>query len=241
MKNWTLRSEQFGALWEGTGQDRVPHPFDVVSSIPTYGAYRAEQDRIRAEFTGPENAELKIVLQVLAEPEAYVEISGVDADEAPVRIIGCQRQQSAVVAVQQPGPRVNIGGDVLIGCGRSGRLAAQIVGQMPQNSGGRRTFQLLGSAEEVGYRGSVLQPASGGSSLPRFERVPPTARAGDGTIRVHRGPRFGPGRDVGYVRWFDVAGDGRYVVRSHDPRTVHPCTPEQLVGGLDRLLRTAFE
>ncbi|WP_245813973.1 ESX secretion-associated protein EspG [Rhodococcus marinonascens] len=219
----------------------MPYPFDVVSQIPTYDAYLAEQSRIRADFTGPENTELRTALQILAEPEVYAEITGVNVDEASIRIIGCQRQESAVIAVQQPGPRINVGGDVLVGSGPSGRLAAQIIGQIPQNSGGCRTFQLLGSSEESEFRVSVLQPAGGVASLPRFEKVSPSSRVGDGTVRVQRGPRFGRGRDVGHIRWFDVGGDGRYVVRSHDPRTVHACKPEQFVAAVDNLLRAAIE
>ncbi|MFZ2173810.1 MAG: ESX secretion-associated protein EspG [Rhodococcus sp. (in: high G+C Gram-positive bacteria)] len=240
MKNWRLRSEEFGALWEETGQDRIPYPFDVVSSIPTYDAYLAEQRRIRAAFSGSDNIELKTALQVLAAPDVYAEVTGTTVDEAPIRIIGCRRQRSVVIAVQRPGPRSNVGGDVLIGSGPSGRLAAQLIGQIPQNAGGRRTFRLLGDAEEQAYRAPVLQPA-GATALPRFEQVSRRSQAGHGTIRVQRGPRFGRGRDVGHARWFDVAGDGRYIIHSHNPTTVQACTPEQLVTTVDRLLRVAIE
>jgi hypothetical protein len=134
MRNWRLRPELFDALWAGTGQDRIPYPFRIVSAHPGLNAYVAEQNRIREAFAGAEHDDVRSALGVLAEPDVYVEISGSTADETPIRIVGAQQGQRVVIASQLPGRAPQIGGDVVIGAGAAGRLGAQLIGLIPQNA-----------------------------------------------------------------------------------------------------------
>ncbi|MCL6551597.1 MAG: ESX secretion-associated protein EspG, partial [Firmicutes bacterium] len=71
-----LSGPQFSALWALTGQDRIPYPFKVTSTLATADEYAAEQRRIRADFSGPEHDPLGSALLVLAEPDLRIEISG---------------------------------------------------------------------------------------------------------------------------------------------------------------------
>ncbi len=105
IRNWRLRPELFDALWAGTGQDRIPYPFRIVSAHPGLNAYVAEQNRIREAFAGAEHDEVRSALGVLAEPEVYVEISGSTASsEQLVRQLQdwCQRAEaSGIEALSQ--------------------------------------------------------------------------------------------------------------------------------------------
>ncbi|MFC9838135.1 ESX secretion-associated protein EspG [Rhodococcus sp. NPDC127530] len=235
MRNWRLRPELFAVLWAGTGQDRTPYPFRIVSAHPGLNAYVAEQNRIREAFAGAEHDDVRSALGVLAEPEAYVEISGSSADETPIRIIGAQHRQWVVIASQLPGRVPQIGGDVVIGAGAAGRLGAQLIGLIPQNAAGRRRFQRRDEQDTHFSRG-ILQEVNRAAPAPRLESAVQKGYAGRGKIRVFRGPRYGTGRDVGVMQWIDIAGDGRYAIGPHDPAAAHPAGPEQLVSSLDTLI-----
>lgn len=236
MRNWRLRPELFDALWAGTGQDRTPYPLRIVSAHPGLNAYVAEQNRIREAFAGAEHDDVRSALDVLAEPEVYVEVSGSTADETPIRIIGAQHRQWVVIASQLPGRAPQIGGDVVIGAGAAGRLGAQLIGLIPQNAAGRRRFQRR-DAEDAHFSQGILQEVNRVAPAPRLESAVQKGYAGRGKIRVFRGPRYGSGRDVGVMQWIDIAGDGRYVIGPHDPAAAHPAGPEQLVSSLDTLIR----
>ncbi len=224
MRNWRLRPELFDALWAGTGQDRIPYPFRIVSAHPGLNAYVAEQNRIREAFAGAEHDDVRSALGVLAEPEVYVEISGSTADETPIRIIGAQHRQWVVIASQLPGRAPRIGGE----CDRGAPGGHPTDRLIPQNAAGRRRFQRRDEQDTHFSRG-ILQEVNRVAPAPRLESAVQKGYAGRGKIRVFRGPRYGSGRDVGVMQWIDIAGDGRYVIGPHDPAAAHPAGPEQLV------------
>jgi hypothetical protein len=236
MHNWRLRPELFDALWAGTGQDRIPYPFRIVSAHPGLNAYVAEQNRLCESFAGAEHDDVKSALAVLAEPEVYVEVSGSTVDETPIRIIGAQGRGWAVIAAQLPGRAPHIGGDVVVGAGAAGRLGAQLIGLIPQNAAGRHRFRRR-DEEDLGFSRGILQDVNRVAPRPRLESAVQRGYAGRGKVRVFRGPRYGTGRDVGVMQWIDIAGDGRYLIGPHDPAAAHPAGPDQLVSSLDTLIR----
>ncbi|MCQ4117604.1 ESX secretion-associated protein EspG [Rhodococcus tibetensis] len=235
MRNWRLRPELFDALWTGTGQDRMPYPFRVVSTHAGLNAYAAEQTSIREVFSGAEHDNLRSALDVLAEPELYAEISGSTTGDMPMRIIGAQREQWSVIATQLPGRSPQIGGDVVLGAGPSGQLGAQLIALIPPNAAGRTHFRRR-DAEESEYAGGILRDVNAAAPAPRLETAVQRGYAGRGKIRVFRGPRYGSGRDVGAINWIDIAGDGRYAIGPHDPRAANPAGPRELVAALDTLI-----
>ncbi|MHA4852193.1 ESX secretion-associated protein EspG [Rhodococcus sp. MSC1_016] len=235
MRNWQLRPELFDALWSGTGQDRMPYPFRIVSPHAGLNAYLAEQNRIREAFGGAEHDDVRAALEMLAEPDVYVEISGSTADEAPIRIIGAQHRQWSVIATQLPGRAPQVGGDVVIGTGAAGQLGAQLIGLIPPNAAGRRRFQRRDD-DGTHFSQGILQEVNRVAPA-RLETAVQKGYAGRGKIRVFRGPRYGAGRDIGALHWIDIAGDGRYAIGRHDPGAANPAGPRELVSALDTLIR----
>ncbi|QTJ66261.1 ESX secretion-associated protein EspG [Rhodococcus sp. ZPP] len=235
MRNWQVRPELFDALWSGTGQDRMPYPFRIVSSHAGLNAYVAEQNRIREAFGGAEHDDVRAALEMLAEPDVYVEVSGSTAHEAPIRIIGAQHRQWSVIATQLPGRAPQVGGDVVIGTGAAGQLGAQLIGLIPPNAAGRRRFQRRDD-DGTHFSQGILQDVNW-VALARLETAVQKGYAGRGKIRVFRGPRYGAGRDIGVLHWIDIAGDGRYAIGPHDPGAANPAGPRELVSALDTLIR----
>lgn len=240
MINWQMQATQFGALWDGTGLDRYPFPFDIVSTFVTPDdAQRYEHD-VRAAFAGPEHERLRAAVGVLAHPEVHVAVTGRTVDDAALRVIGAQSGRFAAIAVQQPGADEEHGGDVILGFGAAGQLGAQIVGVLPPNVGGHNEFHRSPARSDDGPRG-FLTTATATRSAPLLEQVLADRHAGNGAIRVKSGPRYGRQLEVGRLRWIDIAGDGRYVIGPRDPNRAVPTAPDRLTAALDRLVQVGLE
>ncbi|MFC0447883.1 hypothetical protein [Rhodococcus jostii] len=124
---------------------------------------------------------------------------------------------------------------MVVGAGPAGRLGAQLIGLVPQNAAGRYRFRRR-DEEDAPFSRGILQEVNRAAPAPRLETAVQRGYAGRGKVRVFRGPRYGTGRDVGVLQWFDIAGDGRYVIGPHDPAAAHPAGPEHLVAALDTLI-----
>lgn len=235
IQNWRLRGEQFGALWHDTGQDRQPYPFALISSARTYNAFEQQQREIREAFAGDDRQDVRMAVRILAEPEVFVEISGETYEKKPIRIIGAQLQRWCAIAVQEPGPKPAGGGDVVLGSGIRQDLGALLIGQVPQNAAGKRTFARNDEPEEDFYSQDILRSAGASPASPRLEDVLRAGYAGRGTIRVFRGPRYVRG-ELGSARWVDIAGDGRYVVGPRDKNAAVPADPGFLASAVDSLI-----
>ncbi|MFZ2173820.1 MAG: ESX secretion-associated protein EspG [Rhodococcus sp. (in: high G+C Gram-positive bacteria)] len=235
IRNWQLRGEQFGALWAATGQDRQPFPFRLISPARTYNAFRYEQNRIREAFAGEDREDVRAAVRVLAEPEVFVEISGEDVDGMPIRIIGARLQQWSAVAVQQPGSTRAVGGEVVLGAGVTDDVASLLIGLIPQNAAGRRTFQRRDETERNLFSRGVLKSAGAALAAPRLEDAVRAGSAGRGSIGVFRGPRHVRG-EMGMIRWIDIAGDGRYMIGPRDPDAAVGAGPQMLVSTLASLI-----
>ncbi|WP_072688858.1 ESX secretion-associated protein EspG [Rhodococcus marinonascens] len=231
MRNWLLRSEQFGALWAATGQDRQPFPFTLVSPARTYNAFEHEQQQIREAFAGEDRQNVRTAVRVLAEPEVFVEISGETVDEVPIRIIGAGLQRWCAVAVQRPGATPAVGGDVILGAGITDDLASVLIGLIPQNAAGRRTFARRDEPEPDYFSQGILRSAGAAPPARKLENAMRKGHAGSGTIRVLRGPRHVRG-ELGTMRWIDISGDGRYLIGPRDPNAAAAAGPELLVSAL---------
>ncbi|AOW92561.1 secretion protein [Rhodococcus sp. WMMA185] len=235
MRNWQLRGEQFGALWAATGHDRPPFPFSLISPARTYNAFEHEQNQIREAFAADDRQNVRAAVNVLAEPEVFVEVVGQTVDEAPIRIIGAQLQRWCAIAVQQPGATPAVGGDVVLGAGITDDLASLLIGLIPQNAAGRRTFARRDEPEPDYFSQGVLRSAGAASAAPKLENAMRKAYAGSGTIRVLQGPRHVRG-ELSTMRWIDIAGDGRYLVGPRDPNAAAAAGPELLVRTLTSLI-----
>lgn len=233
--NWQLRGDQFGALWDASGQDRPPFPLSPMSSARTWGAFEYEQRRIQEAFAGQDRDSVRLAVRVLAEPEVFVEISGETVEKTPIRIIGAQLQRWCAIAVQEPGSTPAAGGDVVLGAGITTDLAALLVGQIPQNAAGKRTFARNDVTEDDYFSQNILRSAGAAGAAPKLEDAMRAGYAGRGTIRVCQGPRHTRG-EVGVIRWLDIAGDGRYMIGPRDPDAAVPADSQLVVQTLASLI-----
>ncbi len=212
MGHWVLTGPQFSALWARTGQDRIPYPFRVTSTLATADEYAAEQRRIRAAFSGPEHDALESALLVLAEPDLRIEISG-SAGGTPVRMTGAIARGHGIAAVQHPGAEVVIRSCEPYDVGR------QLIAQLPDTDAGAAA-------------GVVVPPTPAGSA--RAARILDRPSRSQGVVTVIRGARHSP-RPVGGLAWRDIEGDGRYLVWGDSAVAVEPGTSWDLLGAVTRL------
>ncbi|WP_160096795.1 ESX secretion-associated protein EspG, partial [Rhodococcus sp. T7] len=167
-----LSGPQFSASWARTGQDRIPYPFKVTSTLATADEYEAEQRRIRADFSGPEHDPLASALLVLAEPDLRIEISG-SQGYTPMRLIGALARGHGVAAVQHPG------GEVVIRSCEPYDVGRQLIAQLPDTDAGTRRGVVVDRAA-AGHR----QAAVGWS-----QDRPGAGQGGGSVVRGGRGPR----------------------------------------------------
>ncbi|WP_054247978.1 ESX secretion-associated protein EspG [Rhodococcus opacus] len=206
-----LTGPQFSALWARTGQDRIPYPFRVTSTLATADEYAAEQRRIRAAFSRPEHDALESALLVLAEPDLRIEISG-SAGGTPVRMTGAIARGHGIAAVQHPG-------EVVIRSCEPYDVGRQLIAQLPDTDAGAAA-------------GVVVPPTPAGSA--RAARILDRPSRSQGVVTVIRGARHSP-RPVGGLAWRDIEGDGRYLVWGDSAVAVEPGTSWDLLGAVTRL------
>ncbi len=211
MGHWVLTGPQFSALWARTGQDRIPYPFRVTSTLATADEYAAEQRRIRAAFSRPEHDALESALLVLAEPDLRIEISG-SAGGTPVRMTGAIARGHGIAAVQHPG-------EVVIRSCEPYDVGRQLIAQLPDTDAGAAA-------------GVVVPPTPAGSA--RAARILDRPSRSQGVVTVIRGARHSP-RPVGGLAWRDIEGDGRYLVWGDSAVAVEPGTSWDLLGAVTRL------
>ncbi|MDI9951976.1 ESX secretion-associated protein EspG [Rhodococcus sp. IEGM 1305] len=210
-----LSGPQFSALWAQTGQDRIPYPFKVTSTLATADEYEAEQRRIRADFSGPEHDPLGLALLVLAEPDLRIEISGsagVDGGTS-IRMTGALARGHGIAAVQHPGAEVVIRSCEPYDVGR------QLIAQLPDTDPGTAA-------------GIVVPPTPAGSA--QAARILDRPSTSQGVVTVVRGSRHSP-RPVGGLAWRDIEGDGRYLVWGDTAVAVEPGTSWDLLDAVTRL------
>ena len=211
MGHWVLSGPQFSASWARTGQDRIPYPLKVTSTLTTADEYEAEQRRIRADFSGPEHDPLASALLVLAEPDLRIEISGSEGD-TPIRVIGALARGHGIAAVQHPG------GEVVIRSCEPYDVGRQLIGQLPDTDAGTR-------------RGVVVDRAAAAHRQAAVARILDRPSTGQGVVTVVRGAR----RSVGGLAWRDIEGDGRYLVWGDTAVAVEPGTSWDLLDAVTRL------
>ncbi|WP_068268981.1 ESX secretion-associated protein EspG [Aldersonia kunmingensis] len=240
MINWQLGAAQFGALWYGTGLDRYPFPFDIVSGFEWQDDADQFERAVREAFAGPEHERLRAAVRVLTKPDVHFAVTGRTVDETPIRVIAAQAQHLAAIAVQQPGPDENHGGDITLGFGSAGYLPGQIVAVLPPNSAGHNEFRRSTMTHDDEPRG-FLSSAIATRTAPRLEQALTDRHAGNGAIRVWAGPRYGRQAEIGSLRWIDIAGDGRYVIGPRDRDRAIPADPAGLTRILEGMLELGLE
>ncbi|NKY85974.1 ESX secretion-associated protein EspG [Nocardia veterana] len=239
---WTLTPDQFAVAWQRIDGDRIPYPLAVRLSART-STERAEQlPELTAWCDRTLDPDLEAALRVLARPAVRIEVFGEQgADEVrAVRVLGTAAGHITVVAAQRAGSRPDRGGDIRLFVGNSATLAARVVSLLPENSPGtepRRTAPLDRVREDS--RDLVTVPVSGPSTTARMRRLLKQPRDGIGQIVVSARRGDDSMRPLGVLCWIDVAGDGRYVVRTRTDVDIVGVTAEGFAAQLRPLVAAA--
>ena len=251
---WTFTPTEFIVVWATLGVSEYPYPLDVRPSGETTDEWAALQTVATQRLTsggllrnGRLDADAEAALRTLARPKVSVDACGFfgDRDESIVRVLGADAGGTAVVAVQLPGPSEHIGGDVTVTVVGTNQLCAAVVRELPPApQGAEPALRLAKSELQRSSSATVNQPVSptpsqrGRAQLAALTRGP---FAGAGQFGVSSVAELDSAVRTSELRWFDRAGDGRYLMSTDGSITVrgadHTILIDALAEQLDGLTR----
>ncbi len=206
---WEFNPDEFMHVWRVTGRDRYPFPLSVVSSV----RWESDYDRLAAELDRrlPTNADpdLDAALRVAADPETTVALYGSRTE--PVRAYAALDGTVGIAMVQRPGPDAGTGGTIVLRAGTPKvvpMMVDAVLGEAPKGSGPTLVDDIDRMRETDG-----MWISSTPQTPDRMRRLLRAPRVGSGHIEVRRGIRAERPFPPGYLSWFDVRDDGRYVYR----------------------------
>lgn len=224
-----------------------PLPLQVRQAAPTEDAQRAAEQRAGRALTdggllrgGRVEPDLEDALLTLVRPRAWLEVVGTTgAGPADlVRVVAAHRGGAAVLAHQRPGPTETRGGDVVVASTTwgavPGDLATLLLAALPAVGPGHEAPVSLRRHELRPEAGVTRSPTRGRVDRDRARLARLVAEAPVAAGQVGHGVRS-PSGEVGHrvtLRWFDVAGDGRYLLDSRDGSDVRPCDHGSLARAL---------
>lgn len=245
---WRLGGEMFIQAVRRFDRDRLPYPIRVLPLGPTeIPPTAAEYERVRVaaarQLAAISDENLHKALRTLLEPEVRVEVHGAyDRDfERIVRIHAGLAGKTATLAVQEPGPTKEYGGDIHLFTLAPQDLAARVVSYLPRCAPGRFAT-VRGTRADIGKVEYARHPTrmSRAEEITRILRQP---RSGVGEIGVFAGPAVDSrptGNPHGF-HWMDhLPQDGRYLLLKHNPEefTLTPAPPEEIVRRLQHAFTT---
>ncbi|MBF6327228.1 ESX secretion-associated protein EspG [Nocardia transvalensis] len=240
---WTLTPDQFALAWERTDGDRIPYPLAVRLTARTSDERAAQLPDLNEWCSRTLDPDLESALRVLARPTIRVEVFGEHGPRAevrPVRVLGACAGHVTVVAAQRAGSGPDRGAEVRLFVGNSKSFAARIVSVLPENGPGsmaRHTAPLDRVREDS--RDLVTVPVSGPSVPARMRRLLKQPRDGIGQIVVSARRADDTVRPLAVLCWIDIAGDGRYTVRTRTEVDIVPVTAEAFTAQLRPLITAA--
>ncbi|WP_433662895.1 ESX secretion-associated protein EspG [Nocardia sp. CA-128927] len=229
--SWTFTPDEFAHLWRETDQDRHPYPLRILETART----EDEADRLRATLNErlPLGADpdLSACLRILAAPHTrIVAIGGTHTPGSEIRLLAAAIFDRAVLAVQEPGTTPDFGGRVRLSIGHSGKLGVRIAGLLPDAPPGREPARVA-PTDAVRDEETVVaqQPIA-----PRIRKLLLKPHSAEGHIRIEPAlDRPTPAPPIHYT-WFDVKGDGRYLIRAGKEVHITPASAEQIGAQLQK-------
>ncbi|MGV9677722.1 ESX secretion-associated protein EspG [Nocardia sp. NPDC003482] len=240
---WTLTPDQFALAWERTDGDRIPYPLAVRLSARTSDERAAQLPALNEWCARTLDPDLEAALRVLARPAIRVEVFGEQGppeQAQPVRVLGATAGHVAVVAAQRAGADPERGEAVRLFVGHPKTLAARVISVLPEKEPGglpRYTAPLNRVREDS--RDLVTVPVSGPTVSARMRRLLKQPREGIGQIVVSVRRADDTVRPLGVLCWIDVAGDGRYAIRTRTDVDIVPVTAEAFAAQLRPVLAAA--
>ncbi|MFR9750752.1 ESX secretion-associated protein EspG [Nocardia sp. 004] len=216
-KRYRFGATAFQIALEANGRDRAPYPL----------SYRRERvDHLDDDLRSREQAARRLqagydeilhaVFGVLLEPQARVEIAGTHGQQRQeVRVFAGISGPSAVLAVQEPGPTPEHGGDIVLTTHPATTIAADIIAALPRSTPGS-TPRFDGRRSDLTAPVYARHPTQL-SPVEQVQRFFHRPRAGSGEITAYPGYQLDSrptGDGCGFF-WLDYP-DGRYVLTNHD-------------------------
>ncbi|RJO80002.1 ESX secretion-associated protein EspG [Nocardia panacis] len=240
--NWTFTPDQFALAWDRIDGDRIPYPLAVRLSARDSAERAAMLPELTAWCDAQVDADVEAALRVLAHPTICVEVFGERTEGAamrPVRVLGAAAGNISVTAAQRPGASVERGGELRLYVGGAKTLPARVISVLPENApgGSERLAAPLARVNEDS-RDLVTVPVSGPTASARIRRLLRQPRDGIGQLVVsvrHEAEL----RPFGVLCWIDVAGDGRYAVRTGGDVDITPVTAEAFTAALRPMIVAA--
>lgn len=222
---WRLTPDRFLALWTATGLDEIPFPLRYRSTALWEDEHAANLEAAHRWRRANPDERLTAAIATMRYAEVAVEVYGQFSEGSELRLRGCIRHDSAVLARQDPGRA----GDLVVTATAAHTLVEAVVQCLPGAPPGTAPALSAPTAEvaEFARPTQVLRTAQAPPAV-RLRRLLTDPRSGTGSVRVLCSPdglNFTPVTDLG---WFDVAGDGRYLFRTGHHTHVCPATPELL-------------
>ncbi|MFG1792411.1 ESX secretion-associated protein EspG [Nocardia sp. NPDC049149] len=229
--SWTFTPDEFAHIWRETDLDRHPYPLRILETPRT----EDEAERLRATMDArlPLRADpdLSACLHILAAPHTrIVAIGGAHRPGSEIRLLGGAIYDRAVLVVQEAGATPDFGGRVRLSIGHSGKLGARIAALLPHTPPGREPAR---SAPTAAVRDEETVVAER-PVAPRIRKLLLKPHSAEGHIRIE--PRLDgdtPAPPIHYT-WFDVQGDGRYLIRAGAEVHITPASAEQIAAQLQK-------
>lgn len=243
---WRLSGEMFIQAVGRFERDRLPYPIRVLPMGPTEIPPTADEyERFQAEAAQQLQAiadeNMFRAFRTLLEPQVRIEVHGAydRGFERIVRIHAGIAGNAATLAIQEPGPTKDYGGDIHVQTCAPHELAARVVAALPRCAPGRFPA-VRGSRADIGQIEYSRHP----SRISRIEQINQTlrrARSGIGEIGIFAGPAIDSrptGNPHGF-HWMDLLPqDGRYLLIKHSSEdfTLAPGSPDEIVRRLQHAI-----
>ncbi|GAA5068880.1 ESX secretion-associated protein EspG [Nocardia callitridis] len=228
---WTFTPDEFAHVWRETDLDRHPFPLRILETPRTEDEAHKLRQRLDEQLPSGADPDLTACLRILAAPHTrIVAVGGTHQRGHEIRLLAGVIYNRAVLAVQQPGSSAEFGGHVGISIGHTGKLGARIAALLPEADAGRHRARTA-PADAVRDEESVIasQPAA-----PRIRRLLLQPHTAEGHIRIEpRLDRPTPPPPIHYT-WFDVADDGRYLIKAGEQVHITPASTEQIGAQLQK-------
>ncbi len=230
--NWELTPDEFLFAWEAAGFDTAPVPLSVRVSARTEAARTADLHRLRQWHTDTVDAEFAVALRVLAAP--HTRFTGFGAhDGAVVRVLAAAQGRTGVVVRQQPAGDPEVGGGLTVSLGHAEHLARRFVGALPEREPGRHAARRARLAD---LKQRPVLPSAADSDAVVIRRILSGQRCGIGCVVVHTRLDESAVRPDYVLSWVDIAGDGRYLVRTREEVSLLPGDRAEFVTAVSELV-----
>ncbi|WP_227996246.1 ESX secretion-associated protein EspG [Nocardia australiensis] len=245
VRSWRFSALDFRTLWESTGRDVLPYPLRHQYTTE----FRSDTLRLRQEAARSVRPhiddDLVRAVEVLLAPEARVELAGfVGARrERKLRAHAGVHYQHGAIAVQEPGPREDPDGDVVLTLLPAGAVARAVVNVLPVCDTGKGK-KLEVTAEELDRPRPPVRDTWRPTPREEFEQFFTRVTTMISHVGVYAmgsaDNRHIHGRKDFQIN--DIENDGRYVTFGTHTITVKPSTNDRITTTLQQMItRTVTE